>query len=67
MMQLANVMFAIAACADVLEAVSLPVLPLNHLTKILCAVMDLAGLINASIGSWRTSAEAAESARDFRP
>src|SRR6478736_1895609 len=39
----------IAACADILETVSIPILPLNNLPHILGTIMCLASLIDMNI------------------
>lgn len=53
-----DVVFAIATGSDILQPVCFPVLLLNHLTKILGTIVDLARLVDADIlGANRPAAD----------
>lgn len=44
-----NIMLAIAACSDVLETVSIPILPLDDLPHVLSTVVCFASLIDVNV------------------
>lgn len=65
MVESSDIMFAIAACSDILETVSFPILPLDDLPHILGTVMGLAGFINVNVVGTVTAAATCESARQL--